>query len=487
MGLFEQISYRIPSSTSLPPFQDFSKTHPSPRLAFFKRRVRLKGSPVSVPFGVILILPLTFITLILILIFRQPSSSGSIFQPTPPPMLRKMNDQYDSVFHAGCLEPEVDGERANAAFVVLARNKELEGVVQSLKSIERHFNRWFHYPYVFLNDVEFNSTFKETVLKYVSSPVEFGTVNSTMWGYPDWVNKEEAEEAIARQGDAAIMYGGMASYHHMCHFYSGYFYKHELLQKYKWYWRLEPEVNFFCDITYDPFIHMERANKTYGWVIAVKELRETVPNLFRYASAFKRTRKIESKGLWEMFLEKPKEKDERRVIPKDGPGTQPRLKVDPENMENESYNMCHFWSNFEIARFDFFRSREYEDFFQMLEQSGGFWQERWGDAPVHSLAAGVLLGKRDVHYFRDIGYRHTTIQHCPNNAPDKQLERTPWYDKNMDPKKAKEEDDYWANWDRVQENGVGCRCRCDQDYEDVEGTGGSCLPQWVDVMGGWAS
>ena len=33
---------------------------------------------------------------------------------------------------------------------------------------------------------------------------------------------------------------------------------------------------------------MIEQNKTYGFTIAVKELRETVPNLFRYASAFKR-------------------------------------------------------------------------------------------------------------------------------------------------------------------------------------------------------
>ena len=38
--------------------------------------------------------------------------------------------------------------------------------------------------------------------------------------------------------------------------------------------------------------------------------------------------------------------------------------------------MCHFWSNFEIARLDFFRSKEYEDFFNMMDHSGGFWAER---------------------------------------------------------------------------------------------------------------
>jgi mannosyltransferase len=124
----------------------------------------------------------------------------------------------------GCTDPapEIDKPRANAAFVVLARNKELEGVIQSIKSIERHFNRWFHYPYVFLNDGDFNQTFKEVVTNYTSAPVEWGKIDASMWGFPDWVDKSVAKEGIAKQGDAAIMYGGMESYHHMCRFYSGY-------------------------------------------------------------------------------------------------------------------------------------------------------------------------------------------------------------------------------------------------------------------------
>jgi mannosyltransferase len=149
----------------------------------------------------------------------------------------------------GCLEPPVNPPRANAAFVVLARNKEMEGVIQSIKSIERHFNRWFHYPYVFLNDGDFNSTFKEAVLNHTSGTVEWGKISSEHWGFPEWSDKNVVKEGIAKQGDAAIMYGGMESYHHMCRFYSGSFYKHELLAKYEWYWRLEPEIKYFCDIT----------------------------------------------------------------------------------------------------------------------------------------------------------------------------------------------------------------------------------------------
>lgn len=58
---------------------------------------------------------------------------------------------------------------------------------------------------------------------------------------------------------------------------------------------------------------------------------------------------------------------------------------------------------------------------------------------------------------------------------------------NMPEKERRLEDEYWAAWDEEKENGVGCRCRCDTDVVEVEGKDGSCIPEWVDVAGGWAS
>lgn len=141
-----------------------------------------------------------------------------------PPSIRKISEQHDKVFATGCRYPEEELKkpRANAAFVVLARNKEIDGVIQSVKSIERHFNRWFKYPYVFLNDGDFEQSFKDTITNYTSAPAEFGKIDPSMWGYPEWADKSVAKEGIQKQGDAAIMYGGMESYHHMCRFYSGY-------------------------------------------------------------------------------------------------------------------------------------------------------------------------------------------------------------------------------------------------------------------------
>lgn len=53
--------------------------------------------------------------------------------------------------------------RANATLLVLARNSDLNGVIQSIEQVESKFNRKFNYPWVLLNEVEFSSEFKRWV------------------------------------------------------------------------------------------------------------------------------------------------------------------------------------------------------------------------------------------------------------------------------------------------------------------------------------
>jgi alpha 1,2-mannosyltransferase len=45
--------------------------------------------------------------------------------------------------------------------MMLARNSDLDGALSSIRELERQFNRNFGYPWVFLNEVEFTSEFKE--------------------------------------------------------------------------------------------------------------------------------------------------------------------------------------------------------------------------------------------------------------------------------------------------------------------------------------
>ena len=51
-------------------------------------------------------------------------------------------------------------ERVKAAIVVLARNQDVDDVLLSLNRLEQRFNHKYLYPYVFLNDADFDAEFK---------------------------------------------------------------------------------------------------------------------------------------------------------------------------------------------------------------------------------------------------------------------------------------------------------------------------------------
>ena len=53
--------------------------------------------------------------------------------------------------------------RANATFVMLARNNDMDSAVKSVREVEDRFNRKYHYPWVFLNEEPFTEEFKKHV------------------------------------------------------------------------------------------------------------------------------------------------------------------------------------------------------------------------------------------------------------------------------------------------------------------------------------
>lgn len=265
-------------------------------------------------------------------------------------------------------------------------------MVKTLINFEDRFNLQFKYPYVFLNDKPFEHRFESTIRRVVEenskAEVSFGIVPIEHWSYPAYINKTNA--AQARIDMAEEMYGSSESYRFMCRYYSGFFYDHPLVQQYKYYWRIEPGVRYMCNIPYDPFALLEREKKKYGFVLSFPELPGTVATLMNTTLAFQRDHPelINRKRNWfKNFLN-----------------------------DDNTFNMCHFWSNFEIASFEFLRSKPYRAYFDYLDRAGGFFYERWGDAPVHSLAAGMFLRHDEIMYFKDMGYKHPPFKHCPADA-----------------------------------------------------------------------
>lgn len=279
--------------------------------------------------------------------------------------------------------------KANAAVVILARNSDLEGLKQSLPQFESRFNKKFQYPYVFLNEVPFSEEFKAGVKSMISGPAQFGLIPEDQWSLPKWIDPKKAQEARENMGKANIIYGDSLPYRHMCRYNSGFFFRHPLLSQYDYYWRVEPGVDFTCDINYDPFLFMQDNDKEYGFTIMLPEYEATIPTLWETTKKF--------------MKKYPNYVHPRNVL------------KEMFTKEDGGYNLCHFWSNFEIASLKFLRSEAYLKYFEHLDRAGGFFYERWGDAPVHSIAAGMFLPKEKIHFFEDIGYFHAPYGNCPAN------------------------------------------------------------------------
>lgn len=318
---------------------------------------------------------------------------------TPPPAPTSPSTSSD--LHP---PPSPDG-KMNATFVTLARNSDLWEIVKSIRQVEDRFNKNYHYDWVFLNDKPFDTEFKKVTTALISGKTHYGEIAQEHWSFPEWIDQEKARKVREDMHERKIIYGDSTSYRHMCRFESGFFFRQPLMNQYEWYWRVEPSIEVYCDIGFDPFKYMQEHGKKYSFVISLYEYVETIPTLWDSAKKF--------------------------------------IKAHPEHIvegnamdwlsddKGETYNRCHFvslslclirceqmliaaqWSNFEIGNLNWLRSPAYIDYFDTLDKDGGFFYERWGDAPVHSIAAGLLLKKEEIHFFDNIAYYHVPFTHCP--------------------------------------------------------------------------
>ncbi|KAI9760639.1 MAG: Cytochrome c oxidase subunit 6 [Chaenotheca gracillima] len=287
--------------------------------------------------------------------------------------------------------------RINATLLSLVRNSEIDGILQSMRDLEKTWNHKFNYPWTFINDEPFDEDFKRLTRAESKAEIRYEIIPREHWEVPSWIDDGIFQESSKILEEHGVQYSNKVSYHQMCRWNSGLFYKHPALANIKYYWRVEPKVHFFCDVDYDVFRYMQDNNKTYGFTINLYDSPESIPTLWPETLRF--------------LADHPEYIHENNAMDW---LTDTKRRPD-HSLKAHGYSTCHFWSNFEIADMDFWRSQVYEDYFNHLDRAGGFYYERWGDAPVHSIALGLFEDKSKIHWFRDIGYQHIPYFNCPNS------------------------------------------------------------------------
>ncbi|GAA5814264.1 hypothetical protein MFLAVUS_007758 [Mucor flavus] len=220
-----------------------------------------------------------------------------------------------------------------------------------------------------------DDTVQSNILSIVPNAT-FGHIPPEQWSYPAWIDQEKLVRSYKSVNNST----DLESDQRMARYSSGFFFDHPLLQEYDWYWRIEPGSKLLCDITYDPFLYMERTHKQYGFVLASSQTRHST--LPAYIRGYTASRRIQPK--------------DRTLFP------------------YFTNTACQFVSNFEIGSLNIWRNATFRDFFRYLDDTGNFFYEFWSDGSVHSLAAGLFLDKDQIHYFEDIGYQCSTHHHCPS-------------------------------------------------------------------------
>ncbi|KAK9354279.1 glycolipid 2-alpha-mannosyltransferase-domain-containing protein [Lipomyces doorenjongii] len=318
---------------------------------------------------------------------KHPGSSP----PSPNPLLQEVGEPDGILTHVG----DTDRPRANATLLSLVRNSELRGIVRTMQDIERTFNSKFNYPWTFFNDEPFTEEFKRRTQAMTKAPCRYELIPKEHWETPPWINKDIVAVSGQILVEDDIMYAKQQSYHKMCRWNSGMFYKHPALKDVRWYWRIEPNTRYYCSIDYDVFRYMEDNDKTYGYVINIYDAPQSI------------------RTLWPTTMEFVAQHPEY-VNPNNALQWLTDSEIRPDhNAIANGYSTCHFWSNFEIGDMNFFRSDAYDKYFEYLDHAGGFFYERWGDAPVHSIGLGLFLDKSKIHWFKDIGYLHMPYYNCP--------------------------------------------------------------------------
>jgi mannosyltransferase len=294
--------------------------------------------------------------------------------------------------------------RANATLLTLVRNQELQDIVYTLRQLEANWNHKFHYPYTFINDEPFTDEFKETIKRHTVSDCYFEVIPAEIWNKPDNIDTEIEAQKMSELKKKGVQYIDKVSYHNMCRFNSGYFYQLERLQQFRYYWRFEPATDYYCNVDYDLFKFMEDNNKTYGFTISLYDNPLTVETLWPTTLEFleKNPQYAHPNGAFRWLTENVQHPEYVAIT--------------------GGYSTCHFWSNFEIGDMDFYRGEAYSKWMEALDEAGGFYYERWGDAPVHSVGLGLFEDRSKIHWFRDIGYHHSPYKNIPNsdkcNAPE---------------------------------------------------------------------
>ncbi|KAG0088060.1 alpha 1,2-mannosyltransferase 2.4.1 [Podila epicladia] len=290
-------------------------------------------------------------------------------------------------------EPIYEVEKANGVLVVFTSEEQIQDARQTVRDMEDRFNRGRNYPWVILSALPLTERSKLLTAQLTKGTMTFGTVPRAHYRMPKSI---DVGKSMAKDRD--LIFAGVninrtaISERHRWRYLAGFLARHELLDGYEFFWRVDPGLEIFCDIEDDPMLAMKKNGQKFAWSMSTTEHKDGVPSAWTFVDTFKKTHAdVLPQHNSEFFLTKE---------------------------TGDEFTTCTFGVQNSIGRVDFFRSPEYLALFDAIENEGLIYYEKFTDAIVATLGISLLLPKSQILHLGGMGWATVSQEwsYCPHSS-----------------------------------------------------------------------
>ena len=182
-------------------------------------------------------------------------------------------------------------------------------------------------------------------------------------------------------GNGPIAYGHPGftmGYRNMCRFFSGKFHELSILSNYEYYLRLDTDSYILTELNYDIFEFAKQNNLIYGYCEPAVQIDN--PKVVE--------------GLKEFT---------KNYVVSNNITTYANIDSIPEGKM--------FYTNFELGKIAWFINSDYINYFNAIENNGGIYIKRWGDAPIKYLGINLFCDPKHIIPVKGFSYQHGAVYH----------------------------------------------------------------------------
>ena len=276
-----------------------------------------------------------------------------------------------------------------AAIIYLIQLDDQQALRSSLISLRKHFRPAQSYMVLLFYDPHerhlLTSEFRSELLQI--APVQFYEA-TTFHDHPAHVDPQRTA------GNADYFTTG---YRRMCRFWAYGVFQEPVMQTLDYYWRLDTDLSLQQDILHDPFHQAQAAGLQYVYGVTHTDAEFVLTGLWDLTMAYMRKRGLHPRSMLPLVA---------NTLSHEQVSSMP-LDEAIDAMTRAGYNALIYYNNFELSVPALWRSQAYMDYFAEVDNAGGIFFYRWGDAPIRTLAVHMLLPPSQVAQWKpSLSYQH---------------------------------------------------------------------------------